>query len=107
MPYSFFPHPPIKRGWPARLAITHTTAYMMGFYSELTFSNVTFVDKARYHMTIVNVEIIMRSKYIRRDYTSKHTSILIIISPIEITQIKVSLLPSSLSKSMTLRLTAN
>ena len=46
----------------------------------LTFSMVTLVDKSRDDMTIFNVEIIIRTKYITGNDTSEHAAILLMVS---------------------------
>lgn len=53
----------------------------------LTFGNVGFVYEARQHVTICHVEVVMRTKHVRRDHRRVAPSVLLIITPAKHTQL--------------------
>jgi len=55
--------------------------------TTLTLGKVTLVDKSRDHMTVIQIIVVMGTKYIGGDNTGKVTSMLFIICPAAVHEI--------------------
>ena len=46
---------------------------------NLTFSDVAFVDEARYHVTVLKVEVVVRTKYVSGNDACEHAAVLFVV----------------------------